>query len=267
MKTRDNQRAFTLIELLTVIAALTVFLAVALPVLQRARSCAKRIRCQSSLKQITLACYAYLDDHDGYFYRRYDNPNYRFGGWVGTPFPEGDRFLNPYVGLPKTINHPSQAMLFKCPSDLGGSDYDRLSPTAFGYFGNSYETNHLMMGPPVPLPFWRTEPWQSLFARINGTGHSLKDTSIKDPARLLFVGDHNWRNQWDPLNIWYCGRSWHGKSHHYNLAFFDGHINLLRVDKGICMNSDYRIHPLVNLNGIVLEKQQAVDCVCKEADE
>ena len=267
MTRRNETKAFTLIELLTVLAIIAVVLALVLPVLQRVRSCARCTACQSNLRQIALAWHAYLDDHNGCFYRAANNCNYTFGGWVGAPFPEGERVLNPYVGLPRIVQDHKQAKLFACPSDLGGSDYDALSRKAYGYFGNSYETNHLLIGPTVALPSWNSEPWQTIFARINETGKSIKQELIQDPARLLLVGDHNWRNQWDPLNLWYCGRPWHGKPHRYNLAFLDGHIDLIEIKKGICLNSSYRIHPPIQLNKLMLEKQEAVPCTCERSQE
>lgn len=267
MSPRIWPRAFTLIELLTVLAVIAVLLAILLPVLQRVRSCARCTACQSNLRQIALAWHAYLDDHNGRFYRAENNCNYTFGGWVGAPLPEGERVLNPYVGLPRTVPDRKQAQLFACPSDQGGSDYDALSRTAFGYFGNSYETNHLLIGPSTALPSWRSEPWQTIFARINETGRSLRQEGIQDPAGLVLVGDHNWRNQWDPLNLWYCGRAWHERPHCYNLAFLDGHIDLIEIRKGICLSGSYRIHPSAQLNKLMLEKQAAVGCICERPQE
>ena len=55
--------AFTLIELLVVISVIALLMGILMPVLGRARSAAKRMTCQSNLRQIGVAFRAYLDDN------------------------------------------------------------------------------------------------------------------------------------------------------------------------------------------------------------
>jgi prepilin-type N-terminal cleavage/methylation domain-containing protein len=59
------RRAFTLVELLVVIAIIAVLLAILLPSLQTAKSLAKRLQCQSRLKGIGSAMAPYSDTYDG----------------------------------------------------------------------------------------------------------------------------------------------------------------------------------------------------------
>ncbi len=57
------KRAFTLIELLTVIAIIAILAALLLPAISHARGTARKSVCQSNLHQINLAIIMYVDDH------------------------------------------------------------------------------------------------------------------------------------------------------------------------------------------------------------
>lgn len=60
-----HRRAFTLVELLTVIAVIGVFAGIAVPVISHARVSANRAQCSSNMRQIGLALLAYASDHRG----------------------------------------------------------------------------------------------------------------------------------------------------------------------------------------------------------
>jgi prepilin-type N-terminal cleavage/methylation domain-containing protein len=102
--------AFTLVELMVVVAIIAVLVALLLPAVQASRESARRVSCGNNLRQLALGCQQHLEQQ-GFF------PSGGWGwGWAGDP----DRGLGPsqpgswaYSILP----YIEQASLFALPAD------------------------------------------------------------------------------------------------------------------------------------------------------
>lgn len=94
-------RAFTLLELLVVIAVITLLAALTLPALVRSRSAAQATVCTSNLRQVGLATQLYWDDHRGIaFVERGSRTNNGWNYWFGwlEDGAEGKRRFDPATG-------------------------------------------------------------------------------------------------------------------------------------------------------------------------
>src|SRR5688572_17396671 len=78
-----RNRAFTLIEMLVVIAIIGILASMLLPAVARAKQAGHKIKCVSQLKQLAYALQMYADEHDGEYPPRRSAPN----SWVYTLKP------------------------------------------------------------------------------------------------------------------------------------------------------------------------------------
>jgi len=97
-----RRRAFTLVELLTVLAIVGILAALIMPAISRARDAAKSTAGLSNLRQLAQANLAYASDHRGQFCPATSFNNRR--RWHGeranssAPFDPTKGFLAPYLG-------------------------------------------------------------------------------------------------------------------------------------------------------------------------
>lgn len=73
---RGNRAAFTLIELLIVIAIIALLISILLPSLGQARKSARTVICQSGIRQLGIACSVYLDEQKDPQWFKMENPNF-----------------------------------------------------------------------------------------------------------------------------------------------------------------------------------------------
>lgn len=124
------RNAFTLVELLVVIAVIGVLVALLLPAVQAARSAARRMECANNMRQIGLAMHQFADSHDGKFPLT-AHDNHRDESWI--------------YSLAPWLENVDQ-MRF-CPEDVELMEKAKTP----NYPGTSYAMNGYLAEPPEPV--------------------------------------------------------------------------------------------------------------------
>jgi len=137
--------AFTLIELLAVIAVISLLSALLLPAVKRAKDAGKRIKCASNVRQIILAMQLYASDNEfGQLPPAFRKP----GNW----YDWSCILTNTVQGL--------NAAIFACPSDTYSRVGVPAGSTIRSYAINAYEGLPIQSDPAYRLP-WATNFWSA----------------------------------------------------------------------------------------------------------
>jgi type II secretory pathway pseudopilin PulG len=172
-----NTCLFTLVELLVVIATISILLSMLLPALKMAKDVANKSVCANNLKQLGYGMYSYLDNNNGWF------PTADIAGTNPVPNPRFWFNLIDYQLTNKDDSINSNNLLktkrgvWLCPSnsydDIGSWSYSGLS---YGYADlGSYDRNGV----------------------VHAGGQKVRVSQVRRPSGLIMLGDSDGDKYYD----------------------------------------------------------------------
>ena len=163
----SRRRAFTLVELLVVVAIIAVLASLLLPALTRAKSQANSAKCLSNLRQLGLTLSVYTSDHGAY-------PLYQTGANAAHEDTDSRWFydLNAYLKQPPL---PSSGKYFTVAVPFGGV---WLCPAVRPAQPRNYSSSS-----------FSSSYYTVVRASYGYNGYGLRDSLLNRP--LLGIGGHN----------------------------------------------------------------------------
>ena len=204
----SRSRAFTLIELLTVIAIIALLAALLLPILTKAKNQGAKTTDLNNLRQIMLAVQIYAsDDSDQSPPPNWDNGQGKMAGWLYKPNP-----MNPFVVqsglLWPVLQKPN---LYFCPMDNSNTVGFRARPQRLstyamngavtGFDFDAYPPAKLSAMLPTDCAFWETdEKYPEYFNDgANWPAEGVSSRHQNGGIQAAFDGSVNYIR----LNAWY----------------------------------------------------------------
>jgi prepilin-type N-terminal cleavage/methylation domain-containing protein len=216
------RRAFTLVELLAVIAVIAMLAAWLVPALNRAKARAKRAACADNLRQINLGVLMYA----------HDSADTLPALPAGNPYPNGVGFffkelMKRYVGL---SGPPTKGdRLFVCPSEAT-TPTDGLCSTAFIVDYSDYYDNEWLKG-----------------AKLSSIAHPTLSALVAETTAWVGYSWHQPQAQYvlvnnPPTTKPFLHAAFNNALN--ELSFVDGHISYIRIyNDGMSVSGIYNPIP------------------------
>jgi len=218
-----RRQAFTLIELLAVIATIAILASILLPVLSKAKIKAQRTQCFSNLRQLGYAWSMYLEESSGYLVQSYPTNNPQ--AWVqGNMRVAAEATNASLLAQGKLYTYNQSASVYHCPADQGVVSGNAVLPSV-----RSYSMNNFMGG--------RDQEVQPYTPYSGNYSVYTKDSDIPRPSQMWVMLDEDERSiddgsfMSDPNgHVWFDipAMSAHRHNYSFTLVFADSHSEIWR---------------------------------------
>lgn len=223
---RERPKAFTLIEVLVVIAIILLLAALIVPALNRSKSKARAVFCASNLRQVWMAVKAYSQDWNGF------SPIWFCSGCTWSTWRDAVWQYAPNTNVFRCPLIPPKGMP---PTGLAGNSY-------CNYGVNAY-LSECIPGSSRPLNMW-ANPAETIALSENPDGDWVCEPRSPESPNVScqILTPVTFRIDWGapqcPNNTgsgppnWGCHGRWY--PHHNGSAsvcFLDGHVQLMTVDE------------------------------------
>lgn len=241
-----GRRAFTLVELLTVVAILALLLSLLMPTLARTKEVTRTTVCTSNLRQLGGGATLYRTTYRMFFWPRLLSGSGSVFLWAGKRGAGGTgydaygadvRWVNPFVGGP--FGRDAPVPICHCPSDTW----------IYDYFGSSYGANNAH---DTGARFPRSNLAKDDNVVRTASGGCLSSSRVRRPGLWVLAAEHGANHwAWDDPNRYFPGKPYDvhsieqvdrldDKPSSFNLLFGDGHAgSMVSVQVGVLNTGTY----------------------------
>jgi len=227
----NSKRAFTLVEMLVVVAIIGILASLLLAALSRAKENGYRTQCANNFKQLAIGIQLYADDHGDQlpgpvwqgFWENYDNvDSKRLSYYIAT-----------YLGQPAPQSTPQDNLLARCPSAArkwAGIDPDTQpmsTDTPVSYIVSSSVTN--VTSGSVSWPFGYPYSSPPFNKDTNAAPKRLREIYNPTLSRTMTDADQENAGPHAAYYPYLPTAPVHGSVR--NELFFDWHISTARVSQ------------------------------------
>jgi prepilin-type N-terminal cleavage/methylation domain-containing protein len=185
---KKTRRAFTLIEMLTSIAILSILISILAPSLSGARQRGRMTKCTANIRELDAATLRYVSQNNDTFPLATDCSEdecyfwngHQYFGWNGLQKNVLDRYwvrpVNNELGLEPSPPDQSMARIAQCPNDIGAPGETGTTDPLYLTLGSSYPINPILC--------------QGGYSDWKYRDGDLGLTQILQPSRKVLVSDH-----------------------------------------------------------------------------